>query len=1734
MSDVLNLFMPAVRRWFAEEYGTPTPPQRLGWPAIQRGEHTLILSPTGSGKTMAAFLWGLNAIFADLIENPDLSGVQLLYISPLKALNNDIERNLRAPLAGIRRTAKRLGIELPPLRVAVRTGDTPQSARQRMVKQPPHVLITTPESLYLILTSPRASEVLDTVKTVIVDEIHTLCGNKRGVHLALSLERLAHRVETRRAQACAPYTAEVGCGSEEASSADVGDERHSSRSATSDAADVGDERRSSRSATSDTADVGDERRSSRRRSPRAGIQRIGLSATQRPLEEVARFLGGQEWLPVEGGEELVPRPVTIVDAGTQKPLDLRVITVVPDLRRLPADSIWPSLMPHVLNDIRRHRSTLIFVNSRRAAERASDRLNEQYAQEEAEEVEPGSPEALLRHGVSIGRGMFGTGRVGGPFRAHHGSVSREVRLELEQQLKAGKLPALIGTSSLELGIDIGAVDLVVQLQSPRSVARGLQRVGRSGHLVGQTSVGRIYATHREDLLDAGAVAHGMLRGDIEPTYTPHNCLDVLAQQVVAMVSMKPWAVPDLFRLVRQAYGYHNLSRDALVSVLDMLSGRYPSEEFRELRPRIAWDRVHDTLVALPGSRLLAITNGGTITDRGLFRVYLPDRKTLLGTLDEEFVFETHVGDVFTLGTGTWRVLDMDEDKLVVGDAAGDMPRMPFWRGDAVRRDYAMGRRLGAFRRLLAERVADLPPLPDDPSGPWPEEAGAVIAWLASDYAMDEASARNAILYVRQQLDVLGAISSDKSVLVEVFTDAIGDQRMAIHSCFGSRVNSAWALVLAQALRERMHTQVETQVNDDGILFRFVEADREPPIDLVRGMTPQEARERLLLELPDSALFGSQFRMNAARALLLPGSRGGRRTPFWLQRLRAKDLLAVARHFEDFPIVAETYRDCLSDVLDLEHLMDVLGGIQEGAIRVVEAETLVPSPVAGSLLFDFVMVQMYEGDLPKTERQMQVLALNRELLGQLLEEGALPDLLRPDAVSGVEAELQHLADGYQARSMDELTVVLHELGDLAADEVAARCLGEGRAWLLRLAGEGRAFEVPIPVSCAQERRWIAAEDYRRYRDAFGLPDAPPMPLPEDLLSPRLTPDAAREAQLRVYARTRGPWTRGEIAGRYGFPEGWLDGVLERLVEEGYLAAGYLRPGAREREWCDRRVLERIHRRTLSLLRHEVQPVSVPRYAELLAEWQGVGAARRAGRDGLVAVMQQLRGLSAPGIVWERDLLPARVKDYAPSLLDDLCADGDLVWVVEGSGDPRRARVRFLFRGEGALYLEPPDDAANAARTPVRAPEEVEASPSGRGRTPSGPAGAGENAAGAGVRAPQDTDASPHGRGRTPSGPRSGDEGMRDGEADVSPSGPAQTVLAFLREEGASYAADMQAALGLSGAELDGALVELALAGRITNDRCDALRAILSGEVGPRAEGQAISSSLDAQLAAWRASRTPPATAPAAGLRRPPTERMARARREVARRLQGQPVSPAARWSGRWSLVHRVGVWGREVSDAERALHQARQLLHRYGVVTRECLANEEGPWDWPLMVQHLTAMEMRGEVRRGYFVRGLPGVQFALPEAVERLRQGDAEGGEPALVVLNACDPANLYGPAVAASRAEEEGAQTFTGLPEEGNPAVFSRLPSNYLVLQRGVPILLYEHGGDRWKALPGVSEGTLRRAVRLCLETLTREGGLCAQPRRVLVKTWNGRPPVGSAIQSLLEGLNFRREPPAMVWDGM
>ena len=908
-----------------------------------------------------------------------------------------------------------MGIELPPLRVAVRTGDTPGSARMAMVKQPPHILITTPESLYLLLTSPRAREMLRTVRTVIVDEIHTLVGEKRGVHLSLSLERLEHLAGQR-------------------------------------------------------------------------IQRIGLSATVKPLEEAARFLGGQEWRAASGecahermGESprhtltltpahpfshsptpplpLVPRAVTIIDTGYHKPLDLQVVTPVDDFRSLPGESVWPTVIPHVVGDIMRHRSTLIFCNNRRLAERTADRLNAQITVERSEEVEPGSTAVLAPGGIIRDRGMFAIGAEG-PIRAHHGSMSKEARRQMEEDLKAGKLPALVGTSSLELGIDIGAVDLVVQLQSPKSVSQGLQRVGRSGHMVGQTSRGRIYTTFREDLVEAAAVARGMLEGDVEPTATPRNPLDVLAQQIVAMVGVETWSAAALFDLVRQAYAYQELPRAAFDGVLEMLSGAYQrlgGPGHASLRARIVWDRVNDRLAALPGTRMLATGNPGMIPDSGAYDVYLPDRKTKIGTLDEEFIFETRVGDVFLLGSSTWRVQEITNDRVVVGEAAGTTPRMPFWRGDYPWRPYELGARIGRLRREVAERLSTDDRRQTTDEGPRSSvftRHSSLVTHLRDEYALDERSARHLLEYVQGQIDATGAFSSDRTIVVESFVDAVGDPRMVVHSPFGGRVNGAWALALSDALREQFGAAVETQVDDDGILMRLPQSGAVAPAEIVRNMTFAQAKERILAELPNSALFGAHFRMNAARALLLPRAHGQKRTPFWLQRLKAKDLLATVMQCDDFPLVAETYRDCLRDVLDMPHLEEVLDGIQEGRIEVVAVETIVPSPVAAGLLFNFINVYMYEWDAPKAERQLRALAVSGEALDDLMggvRAGALP---RPEVLAQTIARAEHSGSEHAARSAEELAVFLAELGDLTTAEILARCAGDGRNWLDQLAHAGQ--------------------------------------------------------------------------------------------------------------------------------------------------------------------------------------------------------------------------------------------------------------------------------------------------------------------------------------------------------------------------------------------------------------------------------------------------------------------------------------------------------------------------------------------------------------------------------------------------------------------------------------------------------------------------------------------------------
>ncbi|MBN1220467.1 MAG: DEAD/DEAH box helicase [Anaerolineae bacterium] len=1580
----LSSFLAPVRAWFEESFGQPTPPQAQGWPAIQRGEHTLILAPTGSGKTLAAFLWGIDRLFRELSgqqsqppteQKNNVSGVRLIYISPLKALNNDIHRNLRLPLAGIRRQANKQGLDFPPIRVAVRSGDTPQRERQAMLRQPPHILITTPESFYLLLTSPKARDMFRSARTVIVDEIHTLAGNKRGTHLSLSLERLQHL---------------------------------------------------------------------------AGqpIQRLGLSATIQPLDEVARFLGGSEWQGEGEARSLLPRPVTIVNAAYQKALDVQVVSVVEDFRHLPGDSIWPSIIPRVLQLIRQHQTTLIFTNNRRLAERTADRLNEQIAAEAA-----GQTSGLIEGGVAKGIGMMaaGSGAHGSPIRVHHGSMSKEARLNLERQLKAGELPALVGTSSLELGIDIGAVDLIVQLQSPKSVAQGLQRVGRSGHLVGQTSTGRIFPTHREDVIEAAAIAGGMLRGEVEPTHPPRQPLDVLAQHIVAMVSVETWDVEVLFDLVRCAYAYHHLTRRVFLTTLEMLAGRYPSQAYRELRPRLAWDRVNNKLAALPGSRLLALTNGGTIPNTGAFSAYLSDGKTKLGELDEEFVFETRIGDTLMLGSQVWRVIDLTDDKVLVAEAPGAIPRMPFWRGDYPWRPYELGQKVGAFRRVVAQRLAQLQQelnLQDFKEIGQKRDTPAVqaiLAWLGENYALDDFSAWHILDYLAGQLDQAGAVSSDRTILVETFEDALGDPRLVIHSPFGGRVNGPWGLALAGALRERMGTEIEVQTNDDGILLRLLDAEAEFPLDLVIEMGPDEARERILRELPDSAVFGARFRQNAARALLLPGARRGKRTPFWLQRLRAKDLLQIVRQFDDFPIVAETYRDCLRDVLDLPHLEEVLAGIRQGSIEVALVESAAPSPVAQSLLWDFVNIYMYEWDAPKAEQQLQMLAVNREILQDLLKDIALDELLRPEAIAAVRGQLQHTTSTTWARTPEELAVLFQQMGDLSSGEIGLRTTIDPANWVARLAGENRLVELPIPTAHGPEQRWVAAEYLPEYKAAFGLMGDDPSALAPD------------EAQRRILARflaQAGPVSLATIRARYAFPEDWLQAELDHLIEARQLLHGHFTPQPNQpdsvlpptAEFIDRRTLEQIHRRTLHILRREVQPVPFTVYADFLARWQHLSPRERlSGEGSLVKVLQQLRAAPVVGRVWKRDVLPLRLAHYQPAELDALCQSGELVWVGAGGVDPRRGRVRFLFRGEGHLFLEP-------------APEDL-----------------------------------------------------------TTFSEQTQVVYHFLKSEGAIFFADLCAALELAVATVETALIELVMAGLVTNDSLEAMRQIVT-EGSPQPQERKPLSSLEEELARRRERLG------ARGqqmLRKPGRAQYQAAKHRVRQRLAQQSgMLTESRWVGRWTLVHRFGVLGKPVSVAERVAQQTRQLLARYGIVTHECLTEEIGSWDWGLIFQQLQRLEMRGEVRRGYFVQGLSGIQFALPEVVERLRAiRDSKPEESQPVVLNACDPANLYGPA----RAGAPGEQPKT---IQGEPLAFARVPSTWLIQHRGLPVLIATDSGTNLTITQGVEEGLIQRALSALLEHLARF------ERRVMVETWNGEPVLDSPGRSLLEAIGFYRHYPAMVWE--
>ncbi len=1180
------LFHRCTRRWFGESFASPTRVQLESWPALLRGESALLLAPTGSGKTLAAFLAAIDRLVFSTAQagvEPE-AGVKVLYISPLKALGVDVDRNLRAPLAGISAVAAREGVNHREVRVAIRSGDTESRDRARMLRHPPDVLITTPESLYLMLTS-KARDILDRVQTVIIDEIHTMVSTKRGAHLFLSLERLERL-------------------------------------------------------------VGD---SGRRDKP---IQRIGLSATQRPLDEVARLLGGCELETQDSRPS--ERTVNIIDASEKRPFELSICMPLGDQIDKAADefnvvgnaatspvpaSIWPAIYPRLVSLIREHRSTMVFVNSRRLAERLAAAINDTAEEDLA--------------------------------RAHHGSMSRDTRADVEDRLKRGQLRALVATSSMELGIDMGAVDLVIQVEAPPSIASGLQRIGRAGHSVGETSKGIVFPKYRGDLLCAAAASREMLAGHVEASAYPRNPLDVLAQQIVAMVAVEAWDVDELYLVVRGAAPFSELPRSSFEEVLNLLSGRYPSDDFAGLRARITWDRINQRLTPRRGAQRTAILNAGTIPDRGLYGVFLvgnENSKSRVGELDEEMVFELQAGEVFRLGASMWRALEISKDQVLVEPAPGQQGKMPFWRGDGVGRPLEFGRAIGALTRVLSR-----------------SKRGKALTILTDEHALDPEAAEILYDYVQDQFEAAGEVPSDEHIVVESFIDEVGDWRVVLQSPFGARVHAPWAMTVSARLRERFG-EIDVVWSDDGMVFRLPESDAAPEAQwfIPDGETLEED---VIRALTDTSMFAARFRENAARALLLPRRFPGKRTPLWLQRRKSADLMSAASRYPKFPMILETYRECLSDVFDLAGLTQLLEDISSRKIRLHSLRSDAPSPFAQTVLFDFTASFIYDADAPLAERRAQVLSLDHAQLKELLGSADYRELLDPEAITAIALRCARLEQP-TLKDADDVHDALLALGDLSLQELADRTVEAAAPQLPEIVSSLLAARRIVEVRIAGEPRMIAAEDASRYRDALGT--VLPMGLPAALLEPCEAPLADL---ISRYVRTHGPFVPKDIATRLGIGADSVRRILNDLTAAGRVLEGGFTPGGTAREWIDHEVLKLIKRRSLAGWRQQIEAVDHRQFAAFVAEWQGVTKPRR-GIDALFEAVEQLQGVPLPASALETEILPARVESYREGQINELLMSGDLVWrglEPVGSSDGRIA----LYLTENYPLLAPPPGAVEGA-------------------------------------------------------------------------------------------------------------------------------------------------------------------------------------------------------------------------------------------------------------------------------------------------------------------------------------------------------------------------------------------------------------------------------------------------------
>ena len=1526
--SLLNRFHPVIREWFTQSYAAPTPAQSLGWPHIFDNENTLILAPTGSGKTLAAFLVCINQILNNLIADADYSKLHTLYISPLKALNYDIERNLDAPLAGIEHVAKAHKLALPPIKKAVRTGDTTQKERQRMLRYPPHILITTPESLHLLLTSKRARDILKNIRKVIVDEIHALSNNKRGTFLSILLERLV--------------------------------------------------------------DVSGH-----------DFTRIGLSATQKPLEEIASYLAGfnsssfslDDKLNHRGTEDTEPgqpthilnkqnvyyskRPIAIVDAGMRKRLDLRVISPVSDFRQLPANTIWPDIYEVIFEQIQKHKTTLIFANNRATVERITSEVNE-------------------RAGFELAR-------------AHHGSVSKRHRKEIESMLKSGQLPALVATATLELGIDMGAIDLVCQVESPKSVARGLQRVGRAGHLYKSTSKGFLIPKMRSDLLEIAAISREMKRGNVSPVNIPRNCLDILAQQIVAAVALESHDVDQLFNLFRRAYPFRSLAKEQFLGVVEMLSGRYPSDAFKELKPRISWDRLNNTLHPLPGTQRNAIFGGGAIPDTGQFGCYLEDGITKLGELEEEFVHERRVGDVFVLGTTSWKIIKITHDRVIVSHAPGQPAKVPFWKGEFTYRDVELGRNIGTFTRELKKRLGST----------------GCTKWLRDQCALDEMAAENLIQYLEDQLNESGAIPDDKTIILETFPDEIGDLRVIILSPFGGRLHLPWRLAIIAQFRKMWNVEPESWHSDVGMMFRFTSDSADEIINIISLVKADNVEDLVVEELANSPFFGLRFRQNANRAILIPRPKPGQRAPLWLQRIRARNLLEITRKYPSFPIVLETYRECMQDYFAMDELIKLFEDIESQNVELIIRKGTTASPFSSSLMFDFTAGYMYEYDAPKIDaRGAGSLPLEKDALWQLLKPDNIRSLLSQDAINEVQIRLQSELEGYRARSESEFFEMLRRLGDLTPDEVNSRIVPDPELILSSLQKDNRIMKIELPGTL-KSTRWILTENFQLYKAAFPhISISNEIKIKSDLIHPEINYDDPVLHILKSYIQNNAMFNTTQLMQRYPVNENTLLTYLKKLNESGQLLKISSKSSDPDLEyethWGKPELIERVRRVTLKLQRQTIQPCDSHDFQNFLFNWHHVSHDNQLSHyEDFIDMLEQYQGLALPAEIWETHVFQSRFNGYQSEWLDELCRNGDLIWSGETAGSGDYGNLSFTFRENLNVFLSEIDSS--------RASNDLEIT--------------------------------------------------------------IEKIQHILDIQGACFLNDIVMETELPISMVKATLWEMIWQGIVTNDSFGVIRA-----------GKPVA--LTNESLKSRGFR-----------------RSARGRKMSVRSAMMRGSD-----SGRWSLLPGKSD---QILDENIVEKLCRQLLRRHGVVCRELYEMDSITIPWAHVYNMLIKLEWRGEIKRGYFVRALSGIQFALPEAAENLMKYqqsksfltlDNQDNEDKYVLLNTCDPANLYG-----------AASPFSLLHPVHLEWRLLRHPNNFIIFDDGTPAIAVEAKGSRLIPLRDLTDDQLYKGLSL-LSKLMDNTGAWKGIRSIKVETWDQQPVRNTRIVPILKKLGYRDEFKVMI----